>query len=257
MKNNVFTVERLISAPPEAIFAILADPAKHALIDGSGMLQGASEAASERLALGVTFGMGMKMGVRYSTVNTVVEFEENRRIAWQTGPKGKLEPYVAGRIWRYELEPRGERTLVRESWDITNGCSCGWVTSTRRRPDATWSSPWPAWTRWSPPPDAPSRRRRVGERASCRSMVSRPGRVPLHSASTNASTVPRRPGTRSRPPRRQVEATGPAAPRTQGEDGNPSGKTVAQGPASLGRTKDDGESTVHVACAASWSSASR
>jgi uncharacterized protein YndB with AHSA1/START domain len=119
MKNNVFTVERLISAPPEAIFAILADPAKHALIDGSGMLQGASEAASERLALGVTFGMGMKMGVRYSTVNTVVEFEENRRIAWQTGPKGKLEPYVAGRIWRYELEPRDDGTLVRESWDIT------------------------------------------------------------------------------------------------------------------------------------------
>ena len=61
----------------------------------------------------------MKMGVRYSTVNTVVEFEENRRIAWQTGPKGKLEPYVAGRIWRYELESRGDRTLVRESWDIT------------------------------------------------------------------------------------------------------------------------------------------
>ena len=63
--------------------------------------------------------MGMKLGVRYSTVNTVVEFEENRRIAWQTGPKGKLEPYVAGRIWRYELEPRGDRTLVREIWDIT------------------------------------------------------------------------------------------------------------------------------------------
>jgi hypothetical protein len=63
--------------------------------------------------------MGMKMGVRYSTVNTVVEFEENRLIAWQTGPKGKLEPYVAGRIWRYELEPQGDRTLVRESWDIT------------------------------------------------------------------------------------------------------------------------------------------
>ena len=118
-KNNVFTVERLISASPESIFDVLADPAKHALIDGSGMLQGANEAASARLALGVTFGMGMKMGVRYSTVNTVVEFEENRRIAWQTGPKGKLEPYVAGRIWRYELEPRGDRTLVRESWDIT------------------------------------------------------------------------------------------------------------------------------------------
>jgi hypothetical protein len=61
----------------------------------------------------------MKMGIRYSTVSTVVEFEENRLIAWQTGPKGRMEPYVAGRIWRYELEPRGERTMVRESWDIT------------------------------------------------------------------------------------------------------------------------------------------
>ena len=118
MKDYVMTVERLINASPEAIFDVLANPAMHSLIDGSGMLQGASGSEDTRLALGETFGMGMKMGVRYSTVNTVVEFDENRRIAWQTGPKGKLEPYVAGRIWRYELEPRGDRTLVRESWDI-------------------------------------------------------------------------------------------------------------------------------------------
>ena len=58
MKNNVFTVERLISAPTEAIFNVLADPAKHALIDGSGMLQGASEASTARLALGVVPSTG-------------------------------------------------------------------------------------------------------------------------------------------------------------------------------------------------------
>jgi uncharacterized protein YndB with AHSA1/START domain len=120
MKTNVFTVERKIRASPEVIFDVLADPSKHPLIDGSGMLQGAVEdEAATRLALGVTFGMSMKMGIGYSTVNTVVEFDENRRIAWQTGPKGKLEPYVAGRIWRYDLEPRDGGTLVRESWDIT------------------------------------------------------------------------------------------------------------------------------------------
>ena len=119
MKGYKLTVERLIRASPEVIFDILVDPSKHSLIDGSGMLQEANDAGATRLALGVTFGMGMKMGVRYSTVNTVVEFEENRLIAWQTGPKGKLEPYVAGRVWRYELEPQGDRTLVRESWDIT------------------------------------------------------------------------------------------------------------------------------------------
>jgi uncharacterized protein YndB with AHSA1/START domain len=119
MEGFVLTVERVIRATPEAIFDVLADPAQHARIDGSGLLQGAKEGDSTRLALGVTFGMGMKMGVHYSTVNTVVEFEENRRIAWQTGPKGKLEPYVAGRIWRYELEPGEKGTRVRESWDIT------------------------------------------------------------------------------------------------------------------------------------------
>jgi uncharacterized protein YndB with AHSA1/START domain len=119
MDGFVLTVERMIRASPEVIFDVLADPSKHSLIDGSGMLQGAREEGSQRLALGVTFGMSLKMGIHYSTVSTVVEFEENRLIAWQTGPKGKLERFVAGRIWRYELEPRDVGTLVRESWDIT------------------------------------------------------------------------------------------------------------------------------------------
>jgi Polyketide cyclase / dehydrase and lipid transport len=120
VKGNVLTVERTMAARPEVIFDVLADASKHALIDGSGMLQGAKASPAERLSLGVTFGMGMKMVVSYSTVNTVVEFDENRRIAWQTGPKGKLERYVAGRIWRFELEPCPEGTRVRESWDITS-----------------------------------------------------------------------------------------------------------------------------------------
>jgi uncharacterized protein YndB with AHSA1/START domain len=119
MDGLVLTVERKIRATPEAIFDVLADATKHSLIDGSGMLQGAAEEGPQRLTLGTTFGMSMKMGVHYSTVSTVVEFEENRLIAWQTGPKGKLERYVAGRIWRYQLEPRDDGTLVRESWDIT------------------------------------------------------------------------------------------------------------------------------------------
>ncbi len=119
MDGYVLTVERLIRVPPEVIFDVLADPTKHSLFDGSGMLQGAQEAGPHRLVLGTTFGMGMKMGIRYSTVSTVVEFDADRLIAWQTGPKGKLERLVAGRIWRYELEPRGDSTMVRESWDIT------------------------------------------------------------------------------------------------------------------------------------------
>ncbi len=119
MQGYVLTVERMIPSSPEVIFDVLADASKHTLIDGSGMLQGAKEREPERLALGATFGMGMKLGVRYSTVNKVVEFEENRRIAWQTGPEGFAGRLMGGRIWRYQLKPGPEGTLVQESWDIT------------------------------------------------------------------------------------------------------------------------------------------
>ena len=83
------------------------------------MLQGVAEAEPRRLALGVTFGMGMKMVMRYSTVNQVVEFEQDRCIAWQTGPTGSWGRFLAGGIWRYRLDPAEGGTRVVESWDIT------------------------------------------------------------------------------------------------------------------------------------------
>ena len=115
---DVVTVERFIAAPAEAIFDLLADPARHRDIDGSGTVREA-KAGSERLALGSRFGMDMKMGMPYSMESTVIELEPNRRIAWQTRGPGRIGSRVGGRIWRYELEPGDGGTLVKESWDIT------------------------------------------------------------------------------------------------------------------------------------------
>jgi len=117
---DVATVERLIPAPASAIFDLIADPARHHDIDGSGTVREAKE-GSQRLALGSRFGMSMKLGIPYAMVSEVVEFEENRRIAWQSRPPVALIGKLAGgRIWRYELEPAEGGTLVRESWDITH-----------------------------------------------------------------------------------------------------------------------------------------
>ena len=120
MKGYVLSVERVIAASPPQIFDILSNPDRHSSIDGSGMVQGTAPGIDGRLTLGSTFGMRMKMGVRYKTENRVVEFEDDHRIAWQTGPSGKMGRFVAGRIWRYELEPVTGGTSVRESWDITS-----------------------------------------------------------------------------------------------------------------------------------------
>jgi hypothetical protein len=64
--------------------------------------------------------MDMKIVMPYSMVSTVVEYDENRRIAWQPRPAYPIANRLAGgRIWRYELEPVEGGTRVRESWDIS------------------------------------------------------------------------------------------------------------------------------------------
>jgi uncharacterized protein YndB with AHSA1/START domain len=116
--SDTESVVRTIPQPAEKIFDLLADPAMHKVIDGSGTVRDA-KGGSERLVLGSSFGMSMKMGIPYSMVSTVIEYEANRRIAWQTRPPGKFAKFGGGRIWRYELEPTEGGTKVTETWDIS------------------------------------------------------------------------------------------------------------------------------------------
>ncbi|MCW2747476.1 MAG: Dimethyladenosine transferase methylation [Nocardioidaceae bacterium] len=115
MNSHSVSVDRVIDAPPAEIFALLADAGRHQSFDGSGSVQGTRN-ESEPLELGTTFGMSMKMGFAYKTANTVIEFERDRLIAWQTRGFGG---FIGGRIWRYELIPVEQGTHVIETWDIS------------------------------------------------------------------------------------------------------------------------------------------
>ncbi|MEK8170563.1 hypothetical protein NKH77_16050 [Streptomyces sp. M19] len=90
-----------IAAPPSAVFAVIADPHRHADFDGSGTVR-RSVSGPERLSLGAEFRMSMKLfGVTYQITNTVKEYEENRRIAWAhpagTAGATSLRRFRAGR----------------------------------------------------------------------------------------------------------------------------------------------------------------
>jgi len=117
--SDIVSVERVIAAPADRIFDLLADPARHHDIDGSGSVREAKEGPA-RLELGAKFGMSMHLGIGYSMTNEVIEFDDGKRIALQTRPSGRFQGNLfGGRIWRYELEPADGGTRVRESWDIS------------------------------------------------------------------------------------------------------------------------------------------
>lgn len=107
-KRRSIARTRIVSASPEAVFDLLADPSKHPLIDGSGTVKGSRANAPQRLSMGATFGMDMKLGVPYPIQNTVVEFEADRLIAWR---------HLGGHRWRYDLEPIDGGTKVTETFD--------------------------------------------------------------------------------------------------------------------------------------------
>ena len=119
-QRDTISVERAIPAPPATIFDVVADPARHPDFDGSGSVKQAAAGCPARLSLGAQFGMGMKRGIGYSMLNTVTEFDENRRIAWAPKPANGRGSRWVGRIWRYELEPVEGGTKVTETWDISN-----------------------------------------------------------------------------------------------------------------------------------------
>lgn len=91
----------VIDAPAHRVFDFLADPRLHQEFDGSNMIRGAVE-GPDRLHLDAVFRMRMCLWVLpYQTTNRIVEFTENRRIAWQhNGPH----------VWRWELHERSDAT---------------------------------------------------------------------------------------------------------------------------------------------------
>jgi uncharacterized protein YndB with AHSA1/START domain len=123
------SVSRRIEAPAAAIFAILADPSRHPGVDGTGMLQEGGP-SSVIAGAGDVFVMKMHFAALgdYEMINYVVEFEENRRIAWEPGP-GRGHPAAEavptgnrpGHRWSFELTPDGDdATIVKESYDCSD-----------------------------------------------------------------------------------------------------------------------------------------
>src|SRR5689334_22576870 len=107
MADDSVSATTVIHAPAEAIFAVLADPAKHAAIDGTGWV---SETLDSKTltAAGQIFRMSMyhvdHPDGNYQTANRVYVFDPPSAIAWETGyDPGDGMLRFGGWTWRYDL----------------------------------------------------------------------------------------------------------------------------------------------------------
>lgn len=112
MTADRHSTSRTMAASPAAIFAVVRDPATHAAIDGSGMVEAAID-ARPITAVGDTFDMEMDRTplddipglVKYKVRNLVTDFEQDRLVEWTAG--GIDKPPV-GHVYGWLLEPSAD-----------------------------------------------------------------------------------------------------------------------------------------------------
>ncbi len=122
MADERVSATTVIKAPADAIFAILAEPAKHAAIDGTGWVR-ASLDSEPLTAEGQIFRMTMyhpnHPDGTYQMANRVEVFDPPSAISWKPGQDvaGGTQRF-GGWVWRYDLTPAGpSNTTVTLSHD--------------------------------------------------------------------------------------------------------------------------------------------
>ena len=112
--DRVVSVTRFISASPERIFDLIADPSLQPSWDGNNNLASAAPGQRVRQS-GDVFKTTLTNGAVRE--NHVVEFIEGTQIAWCPAEPGKQPP---GHLWRWHLEQiNSTLTNVTHTYDWT------------------------------------------------------------------------------------------------------------------------------------------
>jgi hypothetical protein len=131
MSERKVSVSRVIDAPAQKIFDLIADPAMHPVLDGSGTVKRSHDGNPKRLSLGARFGMSMRIGLPYRIRNTVVVFDDGHSIAWR---------HWGRHVWRYDIEPTDGGTRVTETFDWSKALTRGLARVYRRTHPAMMAS---------------------------------------------------------------------------------------------------------------------
>jgi hypothetical protein len=122
MTDESVSASTIIDAPADVIFGVLADPAQHAAIDGTGWVRAPLDSQS-LTATNQIFRIAMYHPNHpdgdYQMANSVQVFDPPAAISWKPGhyaDDGSLG--FGGWTWRYDLAPAGpDKTTVTLTYD--------------------------------------------------------------------------------------------------------------------------------------------
>ena len=115
-----YVATRTIAAPPNEIFAVLADPGRHQNTEPGDWVREAVDTAPIT-GTGQIFSMNMYLteaGGDYVTHNLVNVFDMDRAIGWMPGMLDDAGNHAPGGwFWRYDLAPSGDGAVVTLTYD--------------------------------------------------------------------------------------------------------------------------------------------
>ena len=122
MAGDSVSATAVIKASAEAIFAVLADPARHSAIDGTGWVRESLD-GQPLAATGQIFRIAMyhpnHPDGNYQMANRVQVIDPPTTISWEPGSDaGDGDLGFGGWVWRYDLTPAGPtNTTVTLTYD--------------------------------------------------------------------------------------------------------------------------------------------
>lgn len=115
--RNVIAAETTLTARAEDVYALVANPARHAELDGGGTIQNLSKGEDAEFKEGDTFSQKMVLGITYTLPMTVTRAEKNRAVTW-------LHP--GKHTWAWDIFDNNDGTVtVRETFDARNSVIAG------------------------------------------------------------------------------------------------------------------------------------
>ena len=115
-----YVITRTVPASPARVFAVLSDPTRHKDTEPGDWVRDAVD-SKPITREGQMFAVNMYLdlaGGHYVVHNLVTAFEQDRTIAWLPGQLDESGDHSPGGWWwRYDLEPNGDGTDVRMTYD--------------------------------------------------------------------------------------------------------------------------------------------